>query len=174
MNAYTLDGVVDSTVSIVVPEGFGQSDACTSPFLRKVITEEPVIAVVQIHCKTQLFVKKEGLLEGNHVILMPATGGDLQPEFLPPTGKKWRVKQVEVALSISDLGVERHDRAVAETHHDVAGAALGHPDDEVPLAGQFFDLLVLGLHLVEQPGTLETAFAQVDADHIERFARVNV
>ena len=87
MNADTLDGVVDSTVSIVVPEGSGQPHACTSPFLRLEIAQEPVIAVVQIHCKTQLFVKKEGFLEGNHVILVPATGGDLQPEFLPPPVK---------------------------------------------------------------------------------------
>ena len=174
MNADTLDGVVDSTVSIVVPEGSGQPHACTSPFLREVIAQEPVIAVVQIHCETQLFVKKEGLLEGNHVILVPATGGDLQPEFLPPPGEKWRVEKVKVALCITYLGVERHDRAVAETHHDIAGAALGHPDDEVSLAGQLLNLLGLGLHLIEQPGTLEAAFAQVDADHVERFARVNV
>src|SRR5207249_3479317 len=115
-----------------------------------------------------------GLDEAQLVVLLTRADRRLEPEFLAASGEVGRIEQVEVSLRHAHVAEKLIDRAEAGAKIKIARRPFFNVHDQIFQVRHFRRLhahLDFALGRGEILQTFQTLLAQLDANHVEHFAR---
>src|SRR5437016_6547808 len=119
-------------------------------------------------------VEEPGLDEAQLVVLLTRADRRLEPEFLAASGEVGRIEQVEVSLRHAHVAEKLIDRAEAGAKIKIARRPFFNVHDQIFQVRHFRRLhahLDFALGRGEILQTFQTLLAQLDANHVEHFAR---